>query len=100
MQLWLASCAAPAFSNEISPPPPQKAPVRRSMTNGQLEKIIGKPGSNILTMTSAARVSAKDAASMPSMVAGEVAPDIAATMELIGIPRRMQAMATSKASSP
>ena len=30
-----------AFITEISPPPPQNAPVLRSITSGQLEKIIG-----------------------------------------------------------
>ena len=34
-------CAAAAFISPLSPPPPAKAPVRRSTTNGQLEKIIG-----------------------------------------------------------
>ena len=35
------SCADAALSNVISPPPPAKAPLRKSISNGQLENIIG-----------------------------------------------------------
>ena len=43
-----------AFMTALSPPAPQKAPVRRSMTKGQLENMTGCPGANTLTSTSPA----------------------------------------------
>jgi hypothetical protein len=66
----LDSWADAVFSSVVSPPPPAKAPLRKSMTKGQLENTIGKPGKMTLTITRLANVSAKDCARKPAFVAG------------------------------
>jgi len=79
------NCADAAFINVVSPPPPANAPLRRSITNGQLENTIGNPGEIALTITRLANVSANDCARNPANVAGAVAPAWAAVMHDMGI---------------
>ena len=79
------SWAEAALSNVVSPPPPANAPLRKSMTKGQLENTIGKPGEITLTITRLASVSANDWARKPAIVAGAVAPAWAAVMHDIGM---------------
>ena len=72
------SCADAAFSNAISPLPPLKAPVLKSIARGQLPKIIGYPGSKTFVIIRVERVSAKVSESDPAIGPGEVAPGMAA----------------------
>ena len=95
----LDTCAEAALSTADSPLPPEKAPVRRSITSGQLENIIGWPGLMACTITKLASVSASDCARNPANVAGAVAPACAAVMQEIGILLAIQPNTTSTASS-
>ena len=57
-----------------SPLPPEKEPVRKSLMNGQIAKLIGQPGLMKLTIAKHASPSAVTWASVPANVAGAVAP--------------------------
>jgi hypothetical protein len=64
------SCADAALSSAISPLPPLKAPVLKSIAKGQLPKIMGYPGSKTFVIIRVDRVSARVSESDPAIGPG------------------------------